>query len=330
MRTWLILGGGGWLGVQISRHLLAHEPDIFVVGVGRNPERPAPFALHRGIDDARHEYHQLHLAHEPERVLSLLEAKRPEVVVNLAAQGEEAASWTNTWRYFETNVTALAKVIEPLVGAPWLRRWVQISTASVYGPGREAATEDAPLRPATPYAVSKAAADGYLTAIGAVRGFPANIVRPTNVYGAGQQLHRIIPRATLCALTGRPLPLQGGGSARKFFLHGEDLARAVHTIAEKAERGAVYNVGPRESTEIRALVATICLKVGVPFEEVVQLAPDRGGQDTQAMLDSSRITADLRWIPAVDLDRGLDQTIAWMKQHLDVLKTLPTEFTFRA
>jgi dTDP-glucose 4,6-dehydratase len=330
MRTWLILGGGGWLGIQISRHLLAHAPGVLVVGVGRNPERPAPFALHRGIDDARYEYHQLHLAHEPERVLSLLQGRKPEVVVNLAAQGEEAASWTNAWRYFETNVVALAKVVEPLIGASWLRRWVQLSTASVYGPSREAATENTPLRPATPYAVSKAAADGYLTAVAAVRGFPINIVRPTNLYGSGQQLHRIIPKTALCALTGRPLSLQGGGAARKFFLHAEDLARAVHTIAEKAEPGTIYNVGPREGTMIRSLVETVCRKVGVPFEEVVQLAPDRGGRDTQATLDSSRITADLGWVQAIDLDKGLDQTIAWMKQHLDVLKGLPTEFTFRA
>jgi dTDP-glucose 4,6-dehydratase len=330
VRTWLILGGGGWLGVQVSRYLLARVPDILVVGVGRNQERPAPFALHRGIDDARYEYHQIHLAYEPERILSLMQNRRPEIVINLAAQGEEAASWTNAWRYLETNVVALAKVVEPLVGASWLRRWVQISTASVYGPGSEPAREDFPLRPSTPYAVSKAAADGYLSAIGAVQSFPVNIVRPANVYGPGQQLHRIVSKAALCALTGRALPLHGGGAARKFFLYAEDMARALHTIAEKAAPGAIYNVGPREGTSIRSLVETICRKVGVRFEDVVQLAPGRGGQDTQATLDSSRLTAELGWVPMVDLDKGLDETIAWMKQHLDVLKVLPAEFTFRA
>ena len=330
MKTYVILGGGGWLGVQVSRYLLASLPSIRVVGVGRNPERPAPFALQRGIDDSRYEYHQVHLAHEPERVLALLEAKRPEIIVNLAAQGEEAASWSNSWRYYEVNTSALARIVEPLLAVEWLRKWVQIGTASVYGAGREPATEEFPLRPATPYAVSKAAADYHLLAVGAVRGFPVNIIRPANLYGPGQQLHRIIPKTTLCALLGRPLPLQGGGMARKFFLHAEDLARAIETVAERAEPGRIYNVGPREPVTIRALVETICQKVGEPFEQVVQLAPDRGGQDTQVTLDSSRIAAELGLRQTVDLDKGLDDTLAWVRQHLDVLKTMPTEFIFRA
>ena len=330
MKTYVILGGGGWLGVQVSRYLLASDPLVRVVGVGRNPERPAPFALHRGLDDSRFEYHQIHLVDEAGRLLSLLESIRPEIIVNLAAQAEEAASWTNSWRYFEVNTSALARVVEPLVGASWLRNWVQIGSASVYGAGSEAATESLPLRPATPYAVSKAAADLYLLSVAAVRGFPVNIIRPANLYGPGQQLHRIIPKTTLCALLGRPLPLQGGGLARKFFLHAEDLSRAIHLAAGSAEAGRIYNLGPPAAVTIRSLVERICVKVGKPFEQVVQMAPDRGGQDTQVSLNSSRIAADLGWSQTVDLDKGLDDTIAWMKQHLDVLKPMSTDFTFRA
>lgn len=330
MKTYVILGGGGFCGVQMARYLLAFVQNVRVIGVGRNPEQPPAFSLHRGIDDARYEYHQIHLVYEPERLLKLLEAERPEVIVNLAAQGEEAASWANSWRYFETNVVALAKVVEPLIGVSWLKKWVQIGTASVYGQGSEAATEEFPLRPATPYAASKTAADFYLQSVARVQHFPVNIIRPAIVYGPGQQLHRIIPKAALCALLGRLLPLHGGGVARKFFLHVEDLARAIHTIGERAKPGKIYNVGPKEGTTIRTLVAMVCEKTGVPFEQVVQPAPDRGGQDTQAVLDSSLIAVELGWTPGIDLDRGLDDTIAWIKQHLDLLKTLPTEFTLRA
>lgn len=330
MKPYVILGGGGWLGVQISRHLLSASPLIRIVGLGRSPERVAPFALHRGIDDSRYEYHQVHLVEEPERARQLLESLQPEVIVNLAAQAEETASWTRSWQYFESNTTALARLVEAFIGVPWLRRWVQIGSASVYGAGGDAATEDCPLRPGTPYAVSKAAADSYLLSVGTARGFPVNILRPANLYGPGQQLHRIIPKTALCALTGRPLPLQGGGVARKFVLHAEDLGRAIQVVAEKGRPGRVYNVGPRDAVTIRTLVETICRKVGEPFERVVQLAPDRGNRDTQVMLDSSRITADLGWEQVVNLDKGLDDTIAWMKQHVDVLRNMPTDFTFRA
>src|SRR5262249_21376486 len=125
-------GGGGWLGIQVSRYLLTSSPLIRLIGVGRNLERPAPFSLHRGIDDSRYEYHQIHMVHQPERLHSLLEAKRPEVIVNLAAHAEESASWTSSWRYFEMNTSALARAVEPLLGVSWLRKWVQIGSASVY------------------------------------------------------------------------------------------------------------------------------------------------------------------------------------------------------
>ena len=84
--------------------------------------------------------------------------------------------------------------------------------------------------------------------------FPMNIIRPSNAYGPGQQLHRVIPKAVLCGLTGRKLPLHGGGRAEKSYIHTRDLGRAIHLVAEKAPLGTVYNAGPKEPTSIRRVV----------------------------------------------------------------------------
>jgi len=217
MPTYMILGGGGVLGVHMARHLLVHASQVHVVSVGRNPERPSAFSLHRGIDDSRYEYHQLHIAYEAHRLQEVLEAKRPEVIINFAAQGEEGASWTDSWRYFDTNAVALAKIVEPLIDVPWLKKWVQIGTSAVYGSFVGTVTEEHPLRPSTPYAASKAAADFYLASVSRVRNFPVNILRPSNLYGPGQQLHRIIPKTILCALLGRKLALHGGGDVSEIL-----------------------------------------------------------------------------------------------------------------
>lgn len=330
MKTYMILGGNGVFGVQMTRYLLLHVPQAYVICVGRNAEKPPAFSLHRGLDDARYEYHQIHIAYEPERLLELLDVKRPSVIINIAAQGEGAASWRYAWRFFETNAVALAKIVEPLIGAAWLQKWVQMGSSEVYGSVTAAATEESPIQPSSPYSASKAAADLYLLSVSRAQNFPMNIIRPSNAYGPGQQLHRVIPKTILCALLGRKLPLQGGGTARKSYIHTEDLSRALYLIAEAAPAGRVYNAGPKESVAIRTLVEMVCKKVGVPFDEVVDLAPDRLGQDAQYLLDSSRIAADVGWKPEVDLEKGLDDTVAWMKDHVDFLKTQPTDFLFRA
>jgi len=259
----------------------------------------------------------------------LVAARQPEVIINFAAQGEEGASWTDSWRYFDTNAVTLAKVVEPLIGVAWLRKWVQIGTSAVYGSFAGTVTEEHPLRPSTPYAASKAAADFYLASVSRVRNFPVNILRPSNLYGPGQQLHRIIPKTILCALLGRKLALHGGGMSRKSYLYAEDLSRAARLAAEHGPSRAVYNVGPKDATSIRALVERVCEKVGVPLEQVTQVSAGRMGEESPCVLDSSLITSELGWSQQVDLDEGLDRTIDWVKQHLDFLKNQPTEFVLQ-
>ena len=330
MTTYMILGGNGVFGVQMTRYLLLHVPEAYVICVGRNSEKPAAFSLHRGIDDSRYEYHQIHVAYEPERLMELLDSKRPDIIINIAAQGEGAASWKYSWRFFETNAVALAKIVEPLIGVPWLRKWVQMGSSEVYGSVDAPATEESPLRASSPYSASKAAADLYLLSISRTRKFPMNIIRPSNAYGPGQQLHRVIPRAVLCAFSGRKLPLQGGGVARKSYIHTDDLSRAIFLISEKAPAGKIYNAGPKESVAIRTLVEKIAEKTGVAFHDLAEVVPDRIGQDAQYLLDSSLIAAELGWQPKTDLDEGISDVVEWVRKHLNFLKQQPAEFIFRA
>ena len=328
-KTYAILGGNGALGVQLVRHLLRSRPDVNLLSVGRHPEKPSPFSLHRGIDDSRYEYQQIHIAKEPERLIDLFQARRPEIIVNLAAQSESSASWKNAWSFFETNNVALAKIVEPLTGSQWLKKWVQISSSEVYGSVNEPVTEETPIRPSTPYSASKAAADFYLLSLAHALQFPVTIIRPATVYGPGQQLHRIIPKAILCALLSQKLPLHGGGRTIKSFLHTDDFSRAVELAAEKSLPGTVYNVGPGEGTPVRRVVELIAQKTAISFDKLADLAPERAGHDTQSLIDHSRISRELGWKPSVGVDPGIDDVLAWVREHLDFLKTLPREFAFQ-
>lgn len=328
-KTYMILGGNGTLGSQYIRHLLLNDPDVFVVCVGRSPEKPPAFSLYRGINDARLACHQIHIAHETPRLLALMNAVKPAVIVNFAAQSESSASWKSSWQFFEMNTVALAKVVEPLVGAAWLKRWVQIGSSEVYGATATPATEVFPLVPATPYSASKAAADLYLSSLAKVMNFPAIILRPSGVYGPGQGVHRIIPKAVLYALTGQKLPLEGGGTTEKCLLHTEDLSRAVTCVVERGQTGSIYNVGPAEGVTIKTIVELIAARTNVPFDQLATLAPNRPGQEAKYLLDSSKMARELGWKPTVDMAQGIDTMIAWEKEHLEFLKKQPTQYEVR-
>lgn len=330
MKTYVILGGNGVFGVHAAFYLLRNADPKKVICVGRNPEKPAPFTLALGEGDPRYLYHQIHVVYEQDRLFEMFDAEQPEVIVNFAAQGEGAVSWRKSWRFYETNTTALAKMTEELMSRDYLQRWVQIGTSELYGSVDFAATEDTPIRPSSPYAASKAAADLHLLSISSVLNFPMNIIRPSNAYAPGQLLHRVIPRAVLCGLTGQKLPLHGGGRAKKSYIHARDLGRAIHLVTERAPLGTVYNAGPPEPTSIRDLVGIVAEELGIPFDQLCEVTADRLGQDSQYWLDSSAIKRDTGWEPEIGLREGIREMIQWGRTYLGDLRKTSTDYVLRA
>jgi dTDP-glucose 4,6-dehydratase len=328
-RTYAILGGGGSFGVHTALYLLDHADPELVIGVGRNPLRPQPFSLN--VERARrYQYHAYHLTHELDLLLELLDKKRPQIIINYAAQGEGAVSWKHSWRFFETNSMTLARLAEELMKRDYLERFIQIGTSEMYGAVDHAAREDDPIKPSSPYAASKVAFDLYLISVHRFLNFPMNIIRPSNAYCPGQLLHRVIPKAVVCGLKGEKLPLHGGGRAEKSYIHARDLARAIHLVVEKAPLGTIYNAGPPEPTSIRRVVELTAQALGVPFEALCEVTGDRLGQDARYWLDSSAIKKDVGWEPQIGWEEGLQEMVRWGRTYINVLKDWPTDYTLRA
>jgi dTDP-glucose 4,6-dehydratase len=330
VKTYVILGGNGSFGVHAAMYLLQNAHPKKVICVGRNPEKSRPFTLDIVGNHPRYVYHQIHVVHEQDRLFEMFDEEKPEVIVNFAAQGEGAVSWSKSWRFFETNATALARMTEDLMKRKYLERWIQIGTSELYGSCDRPATEDTPIRPTSPYAASKAAGDLHLIAISNVLKFPMNIIRPSNAYAPGQLLHRVIPKAVLYGLTGQRLPLHGGGRAKKSYIHARDLARAIYLVSEQAPLGRVYNAGPPNSISIRDLVAKVAEGLGMPFEQLCEVTGERLGQDGQYWLDSSAIRRDVGWEPEISLEEGIQEMIAWGKRYLGELRQCRTDYILRA
>ena len=329
MKTYVVLGGGGSFGLHTSKYLLDHAEPLKVIAVGRNPPKSEPFSLNIGKGDPRYEYHQIHLVHEQDRLFELFDREKPAVIVSYAAQGEGAVSWKKSWRFFDTNGTALVKMAEELMSRDYMERFIQIGTSELYGSVDKPMKEDDPIRPTSPYAASKAAFDLYLLSVANVLQFRMNIIRPSNAYCPGQLLHRVIPRAVMCGLTGQKLPLQGGGRAEKSYIHARDLARAILMVSEKAPLGTVYNAGPPLPISIRGLVEEVAEALGMPFDQLCEVTPDRLGQDSRYWLDSSAIKRDVGWEPQISLEEGLKEMVEWGRTYLPQLRDVPTDYVLR-
>lgn len=328
-KTYAILGGGGSFGIHTAFYLLDHANPKKVIGIGRNPLRLEPFSL--GIDKRDgYQYHARHVTYELDLLLELLDKEKPNVIVNFAAQGEGAVSWKHSWRFFETNSMALARLVEELMKRDWLERFIQIGTSEMYGSVEHAAPEDEPIKPSSPYAASKVAFDMYLVSVHRFLKFPMNIIRPSNAYCPGQLLHRVIPKVIWCGLTGNKLPLHGGGRAEKSYIHARDLGEAIHLVAEKAPLGTTYNAGPAKPTSIREVVERTARAMGIPFEKIAEVTADRLGQDSRYWLDSTAIKRAVGWQPRTDWDTGLAEMVAWGRKYAAQIRDWPTDYVLRA
>jgi dTDP-glucose 4,6-dehydratase len=271
-------------------------------------------------------YWTLHLVDQLREYMEILDKEKPDVVVNFAAQGEGAASFgADAHYYYLTNCVALSKFVEELRKRDYVRRFIQIGSSEVYGSVQGPTKEEDQFNPSSPYGISKAAFDKHLEVMHRVHGFPANVVRPANAYCPGQQLHRIIPKAILCALKGEKFQLHGGGRSEKCYFHADDLSRGIVTVIEKGALGQVYNCSSPEPISMRALTEWIADAVEIFFEDFVEVAPERVGQDSRYWPDASKLYS-LGWRPVVGLPSGLADMVQWVKKYPELLTT---DTTFR-
>jgi dTDP-glucose 4,6-dehydratase len=312
-----VLGGGSCFAMNLSWHLMERGDDV--LSISRSPMRGPAFTY--GLEKLKgFRYEQAHLVTDLDRIMRLLDDYRPDLIVNFAALCEVGLSWSHPLDYYETNLMSLVRLTNELATRSWFKKFVQIGSSEVYGSVESPAGEEAKVSPSSPYAVSKAAFDYHLRCVAKHQAFPAVIVMPSNGYCEGQTLNRIIPKAIICAsrLIPAQLELQGGGVARKSYLHGDDISRAILLVAKEGKLGETYNVGPPESISIRALVSMIADKYGRKLEDIAKIVPERTGQDSQYLLDSTKIKA-LGWRQKISLDEGLFRMCAWVEREPSLL-----------
>jgi dTDP-glucose 4,6-dehydratase len=323
-----VIGSNSFSGSDFV-DLVLTDTDFDVIGISRSPEPSDIYLPYKQHGDGRFTFHQLDVNTELDRYLEVLDLAHSEYVVNFAAQSEVGPSWENPDHWYETNALSLVRLTDALNKRDYIKKYVHISSPEVYGSCEGRVLEDAPLRPSTPYAASKAAGDMFMLALAEHKGFPLVMIRATNVYGARQQLWKIIPRSAIYIKSGTTIQLHGGGHSVKSFIHIRDVSRGELKAMLHGDVGEIYHLSPSPDNDgyaVRDIVSRIADSMGARLRDVSVDVEERLGQDAAYVIDSTKARTKLGWKPTVSIDDGLREVVDWTESNWSKVSNLQLEY----
>jgi GDP-mannose 4,6-dehydratase len=258
-------------------------------------------------------------------IRNALKTANPDIIIHLAALTPVRDSFERPFEYQQANFAGTMNVAHAMLELPdpQTRRLIAASTAEVYGlQEREPLKESLPLKPASPYAVSKAAADLYLQMMFHTYDLNCTILRPTNSYGRKFDTSFMIEYLVTQILKGEKVYIGAPNSVRDYMYVDDHVKAYFLAMKSKKAKGQVYNVGTGVGTSNRELAEMIAEKIGYDKKRIVFGSYPPGypyrppiSDQPCIMLDSTKIKKELGWAPKVPLSEGIDKVISYFKSR---------------
>lgn len=307
----IVTGAAGFIGSHLTEALLA--AGNHVIGIDAFTSYYSPSLKRANVAEAsRHPRFELLPADLNE--LELSEVLQPgDVVYHLAGQPGVRQSWGEGFtEYSRHNIEATQRLLEACLQRS-VARVVYASSSSVYGDVPLPMTEDGPLRPVSPYGVTKRTAEELCLVYARTFGLDVVPLRFFTVYGPRQRPDMAFNIFIRSVLQGLPLAVHGDGSQRRDFTFVSDLVGVLIAAAERAEAGIPINVGGGSSVSLVEAIELIQEILGVPAKLEYRPSPPGDARDTQA---STVRLAALNPPPPTPLRSGLEQQVAWQLESL--------------
>ena len=243
-----------------------------------------------------------------------------DYVINTAAETHVGNSISNSDDFVHSNINGVHNLLELIknhrgenVKKPI---FLHFSTDEVYGDIESGAhTESDLLKPSNPYSATKAAADMLVMAWGRTHKVPYIIVRPTNNYGAGQYVEKLIPKACKLLKLGRKIPLHNNGTPIRSWLYAQDTANAIISIIESGNINEIYNInGDFEQSNLDTIKKLLILYNvdNNDINDYIDFSCTRPGQDVRYALDDSKLKT-IGWSPLAKFDDELVNIVDYYK-----------------
>ncbi len=308
----LVTGVTGFVGSRLATRLVSEGHTVF--GLVRHTSERELSRLKGIISQIRLVEGDLATYHS---ILSAVQASDPHIVFHLGALTPVRLSFDDPYPYITTNFEGTVNLVHAIVKETPNTRLLIASTAEVYGwqPGDKPIREDVPLNPASPYAVTKVAADEYVQMASKVYHLKGTVLRPINSYGRTGESGFLVEYLVSRMLSGETCYIGTPDSVRD-YMYVEDHVSAYLDLANSPEAvGKVYNVSPGNPVTNADVAKKLTSMTGfngkIVFGSYPPGYPQRPkSQDPQYLaLDSSRIAEDVGWRPKYTLEDGLGLTI---------------------
>jgi len=312
----LITGAAGFAGSYLAEYLLDHT-DLEVWGV-----------LHRSTANVAHLGTRLRPVwadlNEPDAVAAVVEDVCPDYVFHLAARATPSMSWETPWETIHDNLRGQFNVLEALVTTETRARVLVVGSADVYGlvePQELPVTEVVPLRPDSPYAVSKAAQDLLGFQYFATHRLPVVRVRPFNHIGPRQSdafVTTSFARQVAEAEAGlrEPVIRVGNLSAQRDFTDVRDIVRGYWLLLRDGVPGQVYNLGSERALPIERLLNMLLSMSRVPIRVEVDPARLRPSDVPVLVSDCRKARQLTDWQPEIPLERSLADVLDYWRAQV--------------
>jgi len=310
MKVVYITGCLGFIGSYVTRKCL--EKGWYVRGIDK-----CTYAANVDLLDEFNKYNNF--VFEKKDINDIKFLYDCDYVINTAAETHVGNSIISSNDFIHSNVNGVHNLLELIRNHRQEGKNIPIllhfSTDEVYGDIENGEhTEDDLLKPSNPYSATKSAADQLVLAWGRTYNLPYIIVRPTNNYGVGQYIEKLIPKTCKYLKLDKKIPLHNEGTPVRNWLHAQDTADAIIAIIESKVKNEIYNIcGGFEQSNKQTVEKILKEYLGdVNPDHYIDTEYSRAGQDVRYALDDSKLKK-IGWEPKMKFDEELPKIVKYYK-----------------
>ena len=309
----IVTGGAGFIGSNFVYYLLENHPEDEVVCLDCLTYAGNLSTLEEAFKNPKFSFIKADIT-DREKIYSIFESERPDIVVNFAAESHVDRSIDNPGLFLNTNVCGV-QVLLDACRKYGVKRFHQVSTDEVYGDlpldrPDLLFTEESKIKTSSPYSASKAAADLLVLAYHRTYKMDITLSRCSNNYGPYHFPEKLIPLIITRALANESLPVYGEGKNVRDWLYVKDHCSAIDLIVRNSRAGEVYNIGGNNERSNIDVVKTVLRILGKP-ESLITYVKDRPGHDLRYAINAGKIRKELGWEPQTSFEQGIQQTVDW-------------------
>jgi GDP-4-dehydro-6-deoxy-D-mannose reductase len=314
----LVTGVTGFAGSHLAEYLVTHtDLEVWGTDISTNDRNIAPFK-----DDLCFVEGDMS---KPDVASSILTAARPDYVFHLAAQAFVPLSWRDPWQTIANNIRAQLNILQAVANSGDKPRLLIVGSADEYGmitPRELPITEATPLRPYSPYAVSKIAQDMLGYQYHATHGLPIVRVRPFNHIGPRQSPAFVTSDfakqvAEIEAGSREPQMHVGNLEAKRDFTDVRDMVRGYYLALEHGEVGEVYNLGAERAYSIREVLDMLLAMSEVELQVVPDPVRLRPSDVPVVVSDCSKFRRQTGWRATISLFESLRDILDYWRGRVE-------------